>query len=132
MGRFDNYLSIKNMSIIEYINTFNNMSNQNTIPKELKNCNCCDNHKIIFKQSKSKSKKLDCTCPCRHVIRILLKQKNIYLEDSDSESLGSQDSKRSSDSDSDSDSFIDKDDDDGISPKVREILDKIKKKMKKN
>ena len=46
-------------------------------------------------------------CQSLNILTLLKDKKNIYLEDSDS------------------DSFVDKDD--GMSPKVREILNKIKK-----
>ena len=51
------------------------------LPRELKNCTCCERHRInfpIFGQkntnvTKTKTKNV-CTCPCRHIARHICRE----------------------------------------------------------
>lgn len=78
----------------------------NELPRELKNCNCCERHKINFpilgkkiESSKTTKSSLDedCKCPCRHIARHICREWDIinqveeiltddseYLEEEDS------------------------------------------------
>jgi hypothetical protein len=162
MPLFKNFLTVNNLTgeqylekIFEKLDTLGNLCPYlKTIPSELRNCTCCERHKLNFpnddvkwediSQSESSEFNLtvsECDCTCRYISRLIYK--HIYeesssdcsdcsdysyetLEDSDgSESLGSEDSDRSEDSEE-----TDSDDsfivkDDGMPSAVRRKLDKL-------
>tara|TARA_B100001778_G_scaffold237433_1_gene198060 strand:- start:394 stop:798 length:405 start_codon:yes stop_codon:yes gene_type:complete len=106
------------------------------LPKELRNCNCCKEHKLnfpslgnslpAFDTSKSRKDK-DCKCPCRHIARHLCREWDITNE---IESIKTS-SEESSESESEGslEDFIVKDS--GLKKRERQELDKVLKKLKK-
>lgn len=122
----------------------------------LKNCQCCEKHKLNFptnekdiknfyceKKANNRKQKYKgpkagqlCICPCRHIARdICRKMHEEYFENDSmsdsSESLASNDSERSSESNSSGslNDFIVKD---NINPRIQKKLDKIKNQLRKS
>ena len=81
------------------------------LPRELKNCNCCERHKINFpvlgQDIKSKPSKpetemememeMNCKCPCRHIARHICREWDLIH---DVENISEEDSFESEDEDS--------------------------------
>ncbi len=106
------------------------------LPKELRNCNCCEEHSknfptlgnplpdfkyVLFKKEKN------CKCPCRHIARHLCREWELT---NDVESIKTS-SENSSESESEGslEDFIVKDS--GLKKRERKELDKVLKKLKR-
>ena len=120
------------------------------IPKELKNCKCCERHKQSFPTlgcslpkfiNKDKNENV-CKCPCRHIARHICRSwddlhevEELNSEDTedtedteDSEdSEDSEDPEYSEDSEGSLKDFIVKDD--GLNKKERKELDKVLRRI---
>ena len=111
------------------------------LPKELKSCNCCDEHRLNFPTlgwpltNFNKDKKIvqkDCKCPCRHIARHICREWDLIneVEDLDASSCDDdyEDSGESDDSSGSLKDFIVQDD--GINKKDRKELNKVLKKIR--
>jgi len=122
--------------------------NLEKLPRELRNCNCCERHKQDFpkltypltKYNKNKERvdnecktkcKCKCKCPCRHIARHLCREWDTLnnVEDIPSTEEESEDYEPSDDSAGSLDKFIVPDD--GLKRKERKELDKELRKLRK-
>lgn len=103
--------------------------NMTELPRELKNCTCCENHRKNFpifemRMEKGNKSKItfgkDCSCPCRHIARHLCREWELIheVEEIDSEEDISEDE----DSGNSLDDFIVPDK--GFKKKEKKELDK--------
>ncbi len=117
---------------------FKNIKNMETIPRDLKNCKCCEHHRFNFptlgsslpkfNNNNNKNTNKDCKCPCRHIAREICRK---WDEIHEVESINSE-SEISSDSDDTPGSLEDFIvEDEGFNKKERKKLDKIINKFKK-
>ncbi len=86
--------------------------NYDKLPRELKNCTCCERHKINFpvlgqrlvskEYTPNNSNKGGCKCPCRHIARHICREWDLIheVEELSSEDSSESDSEDSSESDS--------------------------------
>ena len=117
--------------------------NLEKLPKELRNCNCCERHKRDFpkltypltKYNKNKERiENECKCPCRHIARHLCREWDTLNDVEDIEESGedeeeSGEDEEESDEDESLDEFIVPDD--GLKRKERKELDKVLCKLRK-
>lgn len=101
--------------------------NFDELPRELKNCTCCDRHKINFPSignpvkynlTKCNTPKT-CQCPCRHISRMICREWELVNEVED---LHSEESSSDSDSTGSLEDFIVPDE--GFTKKERKKLDR--------
>ncbi len=118
-------------------NKIKNLEEMECLPLELKNCSCCERHRINFPSignpiKYNLFKREDenvCKCPCRHIARKICKEWELVHDVRDIDNL-SERSTSGSGSDNSLNDFIVPDK--GLRKKERKKLNKITKYMRKN
>ena len=115
------------------------------LPKELKNCKCCERHRQNFpkltypltkfdedKERVENENECKCKCPCRHIARHICREWDTIHEVEDIEETSEEESEEESEEDSEGSlkDFIVPDD--GLKRKERKELDKVLRKMRKS
>ncbi len=135
--KFQEFLDSKNVETY-FDEKLNECKDYTELPRELKNCTCCERHKINFpilgqrivsKEYTTNYPKSDCKCPCRHMARHICRKWDLIHEVEDID-VSTYDSSESGDEDSAGslEDFIVPDS--GFKKKERKMLDRALDKFR--